>query len=183
MFTSAAPLSLSFFTDCAPGYAGSPMSANTAESLVFTCKPPNGVAIFTLSLLPFLCESTWHPAISNAVATPATTHAAIRCVCIRLPLSHCREIRPAPPARQYAPAEPLVPSVQTYSKPLSPRLRMLPLTSTHESRRDAKIVRHSATRTTRRPRRGSLRPRPPHGLRPLHHRAAMGRILAPRASV
>src|SRR5438270_13657050 len=68
MFTSAAPLFLSFFTSSAPGYTGSPSPSTAAASFVFTVIPPKGVAIFTLSL-PFLLSDSIRQPLVNAVTT------------------------------------------------------------------------------------------------------------------
>src|ERR1700759_3801412 len=73
MFTSAAPLFLSFFTSSAPGYTGRPIPSTTAASFVFTVIPPKGVAIFTLSLPFLLSDSIRHPLASTVAAISVAT--------------------------------------------------------------------------------------------------------------
>src|SRR3981081_905867 len=73
MFTSAAPLFLSFFTSSAPGYTGSPSPSTIAASFVFTVIPPKGVAIFTLSLPFLLSDSIRQPLIKVVTAISVAT--------------------------------------------------------------------------------------------------------------
>src|SRR5438270_13913841 len=99
MFTSAAPLFLSFFTSSAPGYTGSPSPSTTAASFVFNVIPPKGVAIFTLSLPFLLSDSIRQPLASTVTAISVATTKVFLFRILRLPLPH----------KQYAAFDPPVP--------------------------------------------------------------------------
>src|SRR5438270_2949086 len=104
MFTSAAPLFLSFFTSSAPGYTGSPSPSTTAASFVFTVMPPKGVAIFTLSLPFLLSDSIRQPLASTVAAISVATTKAFLFLILRLPLhKEYAAFDPPVPAYQYPP--------------------------------------------------------------------------------
>src|SRR5258705_2439073 len=105
MFSPAAPLFLSFFTNSAPGYTGSPSPSTTAASFVFTVMPPKGVAIFTLSLPFLLSDSIRQPLVSavTAISVATTTVWLFRIFRLHMFTKQYAAFAPLVPARQYPP--------------------------------------------------------------------------------